>query len=79
MQTRYQGDVDTLTIPGVRCPPLDPSQVPSYSPNIPEKGITCKTLFDCLLLSHIRIRFKRSMFNYVDKQSFLTVFKNYGQ
>ena len=76
MQTRYQGDVDTLTIPGVRCHPLDPSQVPEYSPNISEKGITCKTIFDCTMPWHIRHRFKRSKFKYVDIQRFLPDFKN---
>ncbi|VFS89140.1 Phenolic acid decarboxylase subunit C [Raoultella planticola] len=35
MQTRYQGDVDTLFIPGVRCHPLDPSQAAGYSRQLP--------------------------------------------
>ena len=45
MQTRYQGDVDTVVIPGVRCHPLDPSQVPEYSPSILQQGMSCKTIF----------------------------------
>ena len=76
MQTRSPGDVATLTIPGVRCHPLDHSQVPESSPNISEKGITCKTIFDCTMPWHIRHRFKRSKFKYVDIQRFLTDFKN---
>ena len=35
MTTRYQGDVSTVFIPGVRCHPLDPSQSPDFSPSIP--------------------------------------------
>ena len=30
MTTRYQGDVDTVMLPGVRCHPLDPSATPAY-------------------------------------------------
>ena len=32
MTTRYQGDVSTVFIPGVRCHPLDPSQSPRLQP-----------------------------------------------
>ena len=39
--------MDTIFIPGVRCHPLDPSQSPEYSWNIRDKGIMCKTIFDC--------------------------------
>ncbi|MBC2478348.1 UbiD family decarboxylase, partial [Clostridium beijerinckii] len=46
LNTRYQGDVDTIFIPGVRCHPLDPSQDPEYSSSIKDKGISCKTIFD---------------------------------
>ena len=44
LNTRYQGDVDTIFIPGVRCHPLDPSQSPQYNPQIKDRGITCKTI-----------------------------------
>ena len=40
MQTPYQGDVDTVFIPGVRCHPLDPSQMPDYSPSILQEGMS---------------------------------------
>ena len=30
LNTRFQGDVDVITIPGVRCHPLDPSQSPNF-------------------------------------------------
>ena len=39
--------MDTIFIPGVRCHHLDPSQSPEYSWNIRDKGIMCKTIFDC--------------------------------
>src|SRR5690606_29954140 len=34
LTTRYQGDVSTILIPGVRCHPLDPSQIPAFSHSI---------------------------------------------
>lgn len=66
MNTRYQGDVDTIFIPGVRCHPLDPSQMPDYSPSIKDKGISCKTIFDCTVPFHLKDRFVRSQFMNVD-------------
>ncbi len=45
MTTRYQGDVSTVFIPGVRCHPLDPSSDPAFSPSIRDSGIACKTIF----------------------------------
>ena len=35
MTTRYQGDVSTMFIPGVRCHPLDPTQSPEFNPLLP--------------------------------------------
>lgn len=35
MNTRFQGDTDIITIPGVRCHPLDPSNDPAVSPSHP--------------------------------------------
>ena len=69
MQTRYQGDIDTLTIPGVRCHPLDPSQVPEYSPSILQQGMSCKTIFDCTVPFVQRDRFKRAQFMDVDPEA----------
>ena len=34
MNTRFQGDTGIITIPGVRCHPLDPSNDPAVSPSI---------------------------------------------
>lgn len=74
MQTRYQGDVDTVFIPGVRCHPLDPSQTPAYSPSILQQGMTCKTIFDCTVPWHLKAQFERSKFKQVDVTRFLPNF-----
>ena len=75
MQTRYQGDVDTVFIPGVRCHPLDPSQVPEYSPSILQPGMSCKTIFDCTVPFHLKAHFQRSKFMDVDVRKFVPDFK----
>ncbi len=62
MTTRYQGDVSTVFIPGVRRHPLDPSQSPDFSPSIRDVGISCKTVFDCTVPYHLRERFRRAPF-----------------
>jgi 4-hydroxy-3-polyprenylbenzoate decarboxylase len=71
MTTRYQGDVDTIFIPGVRCHPLDPSQSPDFSPSIPAPGISCKTIFDCTVPFHLKDRFRRAEFLDVDLSRFV--------
>jgi UbiD family decarboxylase len=75
MQTRYQGDISTVFIPGVRCHPLDPSQVPEFSPTILQTGMSCKTIFDCTVPFHLKSSFERSKFKDVDVQRFLPGFK----
>jgi UbiD family decarboxylase len=76
MQTRYQGDVSTIFIPGVRCHPLDPSQDPAFSPSIRDHGITCKTIFDCTVPFSMKASFQRSKFKEVDVTRFIPGFKN---
>jgi UbiD family decarboxylase len=71
MTTRYQGDVSTLFIPGVRCHPLDPSQCPEFSPSIKGDGISCKTIFDCTVPYALWDRFIRSPFMEVDVKRFM--------
>ena len=66
MNTRFQGDVDILTTPGVRCHPLDPSNDPTISPSIRDHGIACKTIFDCTVPFSEKERFQRSRFLEVD-------------
>lgn len=71
MNTRFQGDVDIITIPGVRCHPLDPSNDPSISPSIKDHGIACKTIFDCTVPFDQKDRFKRARFMEVDPEKWL--------
>ena len=47
MNTRFQGDRDIITIPSVRCHPLDPSSNPAYAPSIRDIGVSTKKIFDC--------------------------------
>ena len=71
MNTRFQGDRDIITIPGVRCHPLDPSSSPEYSPSIEDVGISCKTIFDCTVPFKLKERFKRAEFLEVDHRKWL--------
>lgn len=66
MNTRFQGDKDIITIPGVRCHPLDPSNDPAFSPSIENHGIACKTIFDCTVPFAMKDKFKRARFMEVD-------------
>ncbi|WP_188399951.1 UbiD family decarboxylase [Sporomusa sp. GT1] len=70
LNTRYQGDVDTIFIPGVRCHPLDPSQSPEFSPSIQDKGISCKTIFDCTVPFKLKRKFERAKFLDIDPSRF---------
>jgi gallate decarboxylase subunit C len=71
MTTRYQGDVSTAFIPGVRCHPLDPSQSPDFSPSIPAPGTSCKTIFDCTVPFRLKERFRRAEFVEVELSKYL--------
>lgn len=62
LNTRYQGDIDTVFIPGVRCHPLDPSQNPYYNSMLNDKGISCKVIFDCTVPYHLKSHFERAKF-----------------
>ena len=68
-------DVDTITIPGVRCHPLDPSQDPAFSPSIRGHGITCKTIYDCTVPFDLKDHFQRSRFLEVDAERFVPGYK----
>ena len=70
MQTRYQGNVDTMFLPGVTGHVLDPSQVPEYDPSIPAKGVSCKTIFDCTYPWKLKEHFVRAQFRAVDPHPF---------
>ncbi len=70
LNTRYQGDVSTIFIPGVRCHPLDPSQSPDFSTSIRDEGISCKTIFDCTVPYQLKERFQRAKFKELDARRF---------
>jgi len=71
MTTRYQGDVDTLFLPGVRCHTLDPSATPEYNPLLRVFGISCKTIFDATVPYDLKERFERPQFMDVDLAKYL--------
>lgn len=75
LNTRYQGDIDTVFIPGVRCHPLDPTQNPQYNPLLRDKGISCKVIFDCTVPFNLKGHFERSKFKEVDVNRFVPGFK----
>ena len=66
MTTRYQGDVSTIFVPGVRCHPIDPSSTPEFNPLLRVAGQSCKTVFDCTVPVDLRERFERARFAEVD-------------
>ena len=66
LNTRYQGDIDTIAIPGVRFHPLDPTACPEYNQSLMTKGLSCKTIFDCTVPFDQKSRFIRSRFKEVD-------------
>ena len=71
MNTRFQGDADIITIPGVRCHPLDPSNDPTCDPSIRDHGIACKTIFDCTVPYDQKHRFVRACFMEVEPERWL--------
>lgn len=71
LNTRYQGNLDTVFIPGVRCHPLDPSAGPEYSPVIADRGVSCKTIFDCTVPYSQKARFRRAEFLEADPAHWL--------
>ena len=72
MTTRYQGDISTVFIPGVRGHSLDPSATPEFNPALRGAGITCKTIFDCTVPFDQKERFERSRFVDVDLEKYFS-------
>ncbi len=72
MTTRYQGDLCTTFIPGVRGHSLDPSATPEFNPLLRDSGITCKTIFDCTVPLHMKDVFERSQFADVDLDKYFS-------
>jgi 4-hydroxy-3-polyprenylbenzoate decarboxylase len=75
MTTRMQADVDVITIPGVRCHPLDPSNDPACSWTIRDYGIACKTIYDATVPYAEKHNFQRAKFLEVDVKKFLPDFE----
>lgn len=75
MNTRFQGDADIITIPGIRTHPLDPSNDPTMSPSIRDHGIACKAIFDCTVPYDQKDRFVRCQFKDVDPRHWLPDFE----
>jgi 4-hydroxy-3-polyprenylbenzoate decarboxylase len=71
LNTRYQGDVDTVFIPGIRCHPLDPSETRAYNPLLRDTGISCKTIFDCTVPWNLKEQFQRAKFMEPDMAKFV--------
>jgi len=71
MQTRYQGDIDTIFIPGVRCHPLDPSSRTENNPMIRDTGIACKTIFDATVPYNLKAHYERAPFVDLDPKKWL--------
>ena len=71
MTTRYQGDIDTIFVPAVKCHNLDPSATPEYNMLLPMPGVGCKTIFDCTVPFELKERFERSQFMDVDLEKYL--------
>ncbi|MCD7950253.1 MAG: UbiD family decarboxylase [Erysipelotrichaceae bacterium] len=71
MTTRFQADTDLITIPGVQCHPLDPSNQPAYASHIRACGVACKAIFDCTVPFDQKDRFERAKFQEVDPKHWL--------
>lgn len=71
LNTRYQGDIDTVFIPGVRCHPLDPSESPEFNPMLRDRGLSCKVIYDCTVPYKMKDLFKRATFKEVDVHRFV--------
>lgn len=70
MQTRMQGEKDTVFLPGIAGHVLDPTQTPAYDPGIPANGVTTKTIFDATVPFDQWERFARAEFLDVDPHPF---------
>lgn len=71
MTTRFQADIDIITIPGVHCHVLDPSNNPEYHPLIRGRGIATKAIFDCTVPFAQKERFARARFKNLDPKKWL--------
>lgn len=66
MNTRFQGDMDIMVLPGMRNHPLDPSERPEYDPkSIRFRGMSSKTVIDGTVPFDMKDQFKRAHFKEV--------------
>lgn len=70
LTTRFQGDMDTIFIPGTRYHRNDPSARVEYSPTIRADGAGCKMIFDCTVPYGAEEKFKRAQFVTLDPGRF---------
>ncbi|PPC91362.1 MAG: carboxylyase [Methylobacter sp.] len=63
MTTRFQVDVDLISVTNVLGFPLDPSQSPVFSPTISSQGLTAKAVFDCTVPYRLKAAFARVEFS----------------
>lgn len=70
LNTRYQGDLDTVFIPGVRCHPLDPCERVYYNPLAWDNSIATKVIYDCTVPFKLKDKFQRSKFKDVDMDAY---------
>jgi len=71
MTTRFQADRDIITLPGVHCHVLDPSNSPEYHSMIRNRGIATKAIFDCTVPYDQKARFQRAGFKELDPKKWL--------
>jgi 4-hydroxy-3-polyprenylbenzoate decarboxylase len=76
LTTRYQGNVDTVFIPGIRYHKNDPSATAEYSPSTRADGAACKTIFDCTVPYELKERFRRPEFMELNPQRYFPALFN---
>ena len=75
MTTRFQGNIDTVFIPGIYQHHVDPSAWPYYSYTSRIPGASCKAIFDCTVPFDLKDKFIRARFQDVDPKKFYPDFE----
>ena len=70
LTTRFQGNIDSIFIPGVRYHRNDPSARAEYSPFTRADGAACKTIFDCTVPYEFKEWFARPKFMELDYKKY---------
>jgi len=74
LNTRYQGNIDTVFIPGIYAHSADISASPDFTPFSRTPGASCKTFFDCTVPYALKGKFQRAVFEDIDVKKFLPDF-----